>query len=420
MGDNKVSTMNDLGRSTWAEVDLNRLTDNLKEFRGVLPDHVRIMAVIKADGYGHGAYEVARAALREGAFMLGVASLEEGVELRRKGISAPVLVLGYTDPGKSGALIEFDLTPTIFHWETALAIAEKARSEGKSLPVHVKVDTGMGRIGLRTPAEVISFLERLSALEGIRIEGLFTHFATADEPEDEPENENENKDSFMQEQLRKFTEICREAENKGMHIPLKHAANSAAAIAYPQSHLDMVRIGIGMYGYYPSREIRLFPSKNLSQRISPDDNQPSEGLSGEKVKLTPVLSLKTKIIFLKKIAPGTPVSYGRTFTAQKETLVATVPLGYGDGYSRQFSNNGVMLVRGREAPVVGRVCMDMTMLDVGGIPGVSEGDEVVVYGKQHDREITVEQAAHRLGTISYELLCNISSRIPRVYVKLRT
>jgi len=205
-----------------------------------------------------------------------------------------------------------------------------------------------------------------------------------------------------------------------MHIPFKHAANSAAAIAYPQSHLDMVRIGIGMYGYYPSREIRLFPSRNLSQKINLDDAQPSKGPPREKVRLAPVLSLKTRIILLKKIAIGTPVSYGRTFIAQKETLVATVPLGYGDGYSRQFSNNGVMLVRGFEAPVIGRVCMDMTMLDVGGIPGVSEGDEVVVYGRQGDREITVEQAAHRLGTISYELLCNIGSRIPRVYVNLKT
>lgn len=371
-----------LGRPTWAEVDLSCLANNLKMFRRLLPPRIRIMAVIKADGYGHGAYEVSRVALQEGASMLGVASLEEGLELRQKGINSPILILGYTDPCQNHLLLEKDLTPAISHWEAALSLSQQALAAGKKVPVHVKLDTGMSRFGLREPAGIISLLEKLSVLPGIYVEGLFTHFATADEMEK----------GFMAEQLQRFNAVIREGEKKGIRIPLKHAANSAAAIAFPQSHLDMVRIGIGMYGYYPSDEV-----------------------SREKIKLLPVLSLKSRIVLLKKIPPGTPVSYGRTFTAAAETLVAVVPLGYGDGYSRQLSNSGVMLVRGRKVPVIGRVCMDLTMLDVGAVPDVREGDEVVVYGKQGSQEITVEQVARQLGTISYELLCNINSRIPRIY-----
>lgn len=315
--------------------------------------------------------------------MLGVASLEEGLELRKKGIDSPILILGYTDPRRNCLLLENDLTPTIFHWEAASSLSEQAVAVGKKMPVHVKLDTGMSRLGLREPADALVFLEKLSVLPGIQVEGLFTHFATADEMEK----------SFLQEQLQKFNVVIRESVKKGIHIPLKHAANSAAAIDFSESHLDMVRIGIGMYGYYPSGVV-----------------------SREKIKLHPVLSLKSRIVLLKKIFPGAAVSYGRTFTATAETLVAVVPLGYGDGYSRQLSNKGFMLVRGRKVPVIGRVCMDLTMLNVSSVPDVREGDEVVVYGKQGSQEIKVDQVAEQLGTISYELLCNISSRIPRIYI----
>ncbi len=377
-----MATIYNLGRPTWAEVNLSRLASNVREFRRILPPGVRIMAVIKADGYGHGAYEVSRAALKEGAMMLGVASLEEGLELRQKGIGSPILILGYTDPRQNCLLIENDLTPTVFQWEAAFSLSEQALALGKQVPVHVKLDTGMSRLGLQEPAHILSFLEKLSGLAGIRIEGLFTHFATADEKEK----------SFLHEQLHRFNTVIEEGEKKGIHIPLKHAANSAAAIDFPESRLDMVRIGLGIYGCYPSGEV-----------------------SREQIELRPVLSLKSRIVLLKKISPGTPVSYGRTFTAAAETMIAVVPLGYGDGYSRQLSNKGVMLVRGRDVPVIGRVCMDLTMLDVGAVPGVQEGDEVVVYGKQGSREISVDRVAEQLGTISYELLCNISNRVPRIY-----
>ncbi|HHU76987.1 MAG TPA: alanine racemase [Firmicutes bacterium] len=371
-----------LGRPTWAEIDLSRLVSNLNTFKQILPSGVRIMAVIKADAYGHGAYEVSRVALREGVSMLGVASLEEGLDLRRKGINSPILILGYTDPRQYYLVVENDLTTTIFHWEMASLLSDQAQAAGKRVPIHVKLDTGMNRLGLLEPTKIMAFLDKLSALPGIWVEGLFTHFATADELEND----------FLQEQMQKFNKIIRESKKRGMHIPLMHAANSAAAACFPQSHLDMVRIGIGMYGYYPSAAI-----------------------SREKFKLYPVLSLKSRIILLKKIYPGATISYGRTFTATKETLIAVVPIGYGDGYSRQLSNKGVMLVHGQEVPVVGHVCMDLTMLDVGSVPDAREGDEVVVYGKQGLGEIMVEKVAEQLGTISYELLCNISSRIPRIY-----
>lgn len=379
-----MASINNLGRPTWVEVDLSCLASNVREFKRILSPDVRILAVIKADAYGHGAYEVSQVVLKEGAVMLGVASLEEGLELRKKGNRSPILILGYTDPRQNRLLIDNDLTPTIFHWDAASSLSEQALALGKKVPVHVKLDTGMGRLGLQEPAQILYFLEKLSGLDGIRLEGLFTHFATADEKDK----------SFLQAQMQRFKTVIVECEKRGIHIPLKHAANSAAAIDFPESHLDMVRIGISMYGYYPSNEV-----------------------STQKIKLRPALSLKSRIILIKKISSGTPVSYGRTYAAEGETLIAVVPIGYGDGYSRQLSNKGVMLVRGRKVPVVGRVCMDLTMLNVGSVPGVREGDEVVVYGKQGLEEISVDLLAEQLGTISYELLCNISSRIPRFYIE---
>jgi len=339
------------------------------------------MAVVKADGYGHGAYQVAEVALREGAFMLGVASLEEGAYLRHKGIRAPILILGYTDSQQNLSLIKMDLRPTLFSWEAACSLSQQALALGKRVPIHVKIDTGMGRLGLTDPREAIIFLERVSALPGIILEGIYTHFATADERDK----------SFALQQLRFFKTILAACRGKKIQIPLKHVANSAAALELPESHLDMVRIGISLYGYYPSKE---------TKRV---------------IELLPVMSLKSRVIYLKKVAAGTPISYGRMYFAPQETTIATVPLGYGDGYNRLFSNRGFMLVRGQKAPIAGRICMDHTMLDVGKIPSVEVGDEVVAFGRQGRQEINVDDAAQQLGTISYEVLCNIGGRVPRVY-----
>ena len=370
-----------LGRPTWADINLTNLAFNVREFRQFLPDAVKLMAVVKADAYGHGAFEVAEVALQKGASVLGVASLEEGVALRQKGIRAPILILGYTDCRQYFSLLEMQLTPTVFSWEAASSLSQQAHSQGKRVAIHVKIDTGMGRLGLTNLRDTVNFLERVAALPGIILEGLYTHFATADESDK----------SFSRQQLRLFNNVLDACEERMINISLRHAANSSAVLELPEYHLDKVRFGIGSYGCCPSKNIN------------------------NKVKLLPVMSLKSRVIFLKKVPAGTPVSYGRTYFAPEDTIIATVPLGYGDGYNRLLSNNGFMLIRGHKAPIAGRVCMDHTMLDVGKIPFVQEGDEVVAYGRQGQEEIHVDKIAGQLGTISYEVLCNIGSRVPRVY-----
>ena len=340
------------------------------------------MAVVKANAYGHGACEVAGVALDAGAFMLGVASLEEGMSLRSRGIGAPVLILGYTDPEQAALLQEDGLTPTVFNWEGARDLAQQACALGCRIPFHFKVDTGMGRLGPANTRDALLLLKKVSALSGLKLEGVYTHFAAADEKERD----------FTVGQVVLFHQFLNAAASQGIHIPLRHAANTAAAIEYPEAALDMVRLGIGIYGYYPSSAV---------------DRQ--------KVRLQSAFSLKSRIVYLKKVSAGTPVSYGGKYLAPRETLVATVPLGYGDGLNRLLSNGGVMLVQGRRVPIAGRVCMDMTMLDVGSLSGVREGDEVVVYGHQGSEEISIDAVAMQLGTISYEILCNVSHRVPRLY-----
>ncbi len=383
-----MGIQHELGRPTWIEIDVNRLAGNIRRFREFLPGHVQIMAVVKADGYGHGALPVSEVALSEGASMLGVASLEEGAHLRQNRIAAPILILGYTDPRKNRLLLELDLLPTIFHWESAYSLSQQALGMGKRMPVHVKLDTGMGRLGLRNIRNAIGFLESVYNLPGITLKGVYTHFATADDHEDE---------SFALEQLQRFEEILKACRDKGLDIKVKHAANTAAALKYPRSHLDMVRIGIGLYGCYPGN-----------------------GVERSFVKLLPVMSFKSRIVFLKKVPAGTPISYGRSFITRGDTRIATVPLGYGDGYSRMFSNRGAMLVRGKKVPVAGRVCMDLTMLDVGKVPQVHKGDEVVVFGEQGGESILVDDLAEQLGTIHYEVLCSAGKRVPRFYLQSRT
>jgi len=371
-----------LGRPTWAEIDLSKLAANVRELRRFLPANVQLLAVVKADAYGHGSYETAKVALREGATMLGVASLEEGKSLRKKGVSAPILVLGYTDPRQSSSLLEMQLTPTVLNWETAVLFSQLTRKLGRKAAVHVKLDTGMGRLGLHNPREALLFLEKVASLPGITLEGVYTHFAKADAT---------NPD-FTLRQLSVFENVLQACREKGLSIPLKHAANSAAALKFPQAHFDLVRVGIGLYGYDPAPNLRR-----------------------ERPKLLPVMSLKSRIVFLKEVPAGTSISYGGIYTTPKKTTIATVALGYADGYSRLLSNRGAMLVRGKRAPVAGRVCMDYTMLDVGETLFAKEGDEVVAFGSQGCAEIGADELARMLGTISYEILCNTSKKVPRVY-----
>jgi len=370
-------------RPAWAEINLDHIAHNIGQFRNLIGAERKIMAVVKADGYGHGAVAVAKIALEAGADCLAVAFVEEGIELRRAGIEAPVLLLGYTDPVRFPALVEHNLTPTVFGLDTSLSFSRAAVERGIILPLQLKIDTGMGRIGL-LPDEAVEVIRQTVKLPGLRIEGLLTHLASADETDP----------SYTDEQLLLFDRIVDQCRKKDINIPLLHAANSAAAIYHPLSRYNMIRLGISLYGYYPS----------LRRGTEPVD-------------LLPALTFKSRIVYVKKVPEGTAISYGCTFRTSAESVIATVPVGYADGYSRLLSNRGEVLIRGVRTPIVGRVCMDHLMVDVTHIPGVSRGDEVVLYGRQGGEEISIEEAAALIGTVHYELLCSIDKRVPRLYFR---
>ncbi|PTX58886.1 alanine racemase [Melghirimyces profundicolus] len=373
----------DYYRDTLAVVDLDAIGHNVAEFRRRLPRSCRLMAAVKADAYGHGAVPVAREALSGGATDLAVAFLDEALELRQAGITAPILVLGHT-PGRGvKKALEQDIALTVFDGESAEEIARKAAEAGRKIRVHVKVDTGMGRLGMWED-EAVSFLFRWSRDPRVEIEGIYTHFATADEEDKE----------YAIAQHERLLRVLAQLEDGGVRIPIVHCSNSAAAIEMPDWSHGMIRLGISMYGYYPS-----------------------EVVNREAVRLRPALTLKTRIVQLKRPPAGTGISYGKTAVVNGRQWIATIPIGYADGYSRLLSNKGTALVRGKKVPVIGRVCMDQTMLDVTSAMPVEAGDEVVLYGRQGAEMVHVDEVARLLGTISYEITCKISRRIPRVYVK---
>lgn len=368
-------------RRTHVIIDLDSLAHNVKSLKGILKPETRLMAVIKADAYGHGAPEAARTVLDNGADWLGVATPDEGKQLREAGVTAPILVLsGAMEQGMS-TVVKYDLRLTVFNEGGLWRLDEEAKRQGKRVKVHLKVDTGMNRVGVHKPKRLDDVLKRISECTSLELEGLFTHFATSDEADK----------SFAILQNRRFTDTARVVEAKGYKNLLLHAANSAAILDLPETHHDMVRAGIAMYGYYPSEEVQ------------------------KKVPLVPVMKWKTVILHVKKIPAGETVSYGRTYTTARDTFVATVPIGYGDGYKRLLSNRAHVLVRGRKAPVIGRVCMDQTMIDVTDIKDVLPGDEVVLLGRQGNLSVTADQMAEWAQTISYEILLSISQRVPRVY-----
>lgn len=369
-------------RPTWAEVDLSKIGHNLQQFQSILPENTGIMAVVKADGYGHGAVKIASEALKKGAERLAVALPEEGIELREGGINAPILVFGYVAPEIVHLMQEYNLTPTIFDMITVKNFERVLKGCEKKLACHVKIDTGMGRVGV-SEEEALNLAKVINSSPVLRLEGIYTHFAAADE-EDR---------SFTLQQLKKFVSIIDRCKKEGLKIPLVHAANSAAAMACPDASFNLVRLGISLYGCYPSAYLKK-----------------------SKIKLLPALSLKSRIIFLKEVEANTPISYGCTYKTNTCSLIATVPIGYADGFMRSFSNCGQVLVKGKPVPVVGRICMDQMMIDVSGITNVCCGDEVVIYGSQGNNEIRVDEIASTAGTISYELLTAISKRVPRCYV----
>lgn len=366
-------------RPTAAKIDLAALEHNYREVVRNAEGR-KILAVVKAQAYGHGAVAVSRHLLRLGADLLGVALVEEGKELRTAGIDAPILLMGSLFPDQAETAVVLRLTPVVYTISVARALSEAALKLKTAVPVHVKIDTGMGRIGI-APEHAFAFIKDLRRLPGIDIQGLMTHFADADLREK----------GFASMQMAHFERLLQNLDAAHITLPLRHAANSAAVLDFHRALFTMVRPGLMLYGYSPL-----------------ENEQNTSGLE-------PVMSLVTRIAHLKKVAAGVPISYGRTFVTKHESLIATLPIGYADGYSRSLSNCGEALVRGARVPVVGRVCMDMCMIDVTGLVGVGEGDEVVLIGRQGTERITASDIAEKTGTIPYEVLCGISSRVPRIY-----
>lgn len=370
-------------RPVWAEIDLDSLAHNMREIRRLTHPNARVMAVIKADGYGHGAKIIAQTLLDNGADLLAVAVLDEAVELRKAGFDVPLLVLGYTSPQQYAEVVRYDIKQTVYALTSAQALSAEALRQKKHAKIHIKIDSGMGRIGYAPNEEAANEIVQISKLPGIDIEGIFTHFAIADDLDK----------NYTGEQYERFSSFCAELDRLGVHIPLRHCANSAAIIDLNGMHMDMVRAGIILYGLAPSQEVRL-----------------------DTIDLKQVMSLRARISHVKTIDAGQSVSYGRKFIADKPTAIATLPIGYADGYTRMLTGKAYALVHGVRARVVGRICMDQCMLDVTGLD-VSVGDEAVLFGRQGEGFISIDELAEALGTINYEIVCMINKRVPRVYRK---
>lgn len=373
-------TKTDIG-PTRVEINLDNIAYNIQQIGRNATPELKVMAVVKADGYGHGAVQVARVAARRGIEWLGVAKLEEGVQLRESGIQSPILILGLSGPPQAQEILKYRLSQTVYTRELARALSAQAERLGQTAKVHVELDTGMGRAGVM-PEEATSFFKEISHLQGIKVEGAFTHFSVADKKDK----------SFTELQIKRFSETIANLEKEGIPIPLKHAANSAATLDIPSSYFDLIRPGIMLYGLYPSPEVSHRPH------------------------LKPAMSFKTKVAFLKTVPAHISLSYGRTFTTKKRSRIVTLPIGYADGYTRALSNRAEVLIKGKRAPVVGTICMNMTLVDVTRIPDAEVGDEVVLFGKQDGAEISVDELASKIGTINYEVLCNVGEKGPRVYI----
>ncbi|MDD2866257.1 MAG: alanine racemase [Candidatus Omnitrophota bacterium] len=371
-------------RQTWVEIDLSAVGRNYRTLKKVLPEGTKMMVAVKANAYGHGIVEVSRKLVACGADYLGVACLDEALTLRKNLIHAPILNLGAFLKSDVAVLIDNDVTATVTDYPMAVELNKVAGALKKKAKIHVKIDTGMGRLGV-WHSEADDFILKLCALPHLSIEGLYTHFPSADTDE-----------AFTRSQITMFCALVTKLEIKGVKIPLKHSANTMAVVGYKDAHFNLVRPGLAVYGLHPT-----------------------QALIG-KVDLTPVMSFKTRIVYLKDVARGRSISYGRTHITKSDTVIATLPVGYGDGYNRQLSNKGRVLVNGEFCPVVGVVCMDQTMIDVGHLKGRQQvprlEDEVVLAGTQKGKIIRMEEIAHLCRTIPYEVVCWISPRVPRVYI----
>ena len=370
-------------RPVWAEIDLDSLKYNIKNIKKIVGDK-EVIAVVKADAYGHGAIDIVPTLLENGASKLAVAMISEAIELRRNNINESILILGYTPLDYGDELIKYDIEQTVFDYKYAKELSNIAIAMGKKARIHIAIDTGMGRIGFMPNEESVNDIINISKLEGIEIIGLFTHFATSDE---------EDK-SYSHEQYEKIIRISNLLKEKGLNIPFKHVSNSGAIIDLPETYLDGVRAGIILYGYYPSNEV-----------------------NKERLKLKPVLTLKAKIAHIKELDKDMYISYGRTFKTNRKSIIATLPIGYADGYVRNLSGKVKVLVNGKFASVVGRICMDQCMIDITDIPGIKVGDEVILLGEDNGIKYNADDLGKELNTINYEILCLIKERIPRVYIK---
>lgn len=372
-----------LHRPVWAEIYLDHLAHNLNQIRQHLSPSIPICGVIKANGYGHGAVMMARELERLGAEHLAVATLTEAMELRNSGCQMPILILGYTPEEKAPLVIEKHFKQTIYTLEQARAFSQAAVSADQRVCLHLKIDTGMSRLGFQTTDEAADEIAELCQYPGLEVEGVFTHYAAADDADK----------SETHQQLAKFQWLVKALEERKCMIKLKHTANSAAIIDLPETHMDMVRAGIMLYGLYPSADV-----------------------DHSRFKLKRLMALKTRVAHVKTIAAGTGVSYGLTYRPSNPAVIATLPVGYADGFARLLGGKAEVMIKGQKVPVVGRICMDQCMVDVTGLD-VRRGDEVTLYALTSDKGDTVDDIARKLGTINYEITCMVSRRVPRVYIR---
>lgn len=375
--------MNKMIRPVWAEIDLDAIKYNIDSIKRRV-DTKELIAVVKADAYGHGALDVSKTLVENGATKLAVAVITEAMELRHGNINTPIMILGYTPLEFAADLINYDIEQTIFDLEYATKLSEIALNLGKKAKVHVALDTGMGRIGFLINDNSLNEILKISSLKGLEVVGIFTHFATADESDK----------NYSNKQYKKFTDFNEKLISKGVNIPLKHVSNSGAIIDMPNTYLDGVRAGIVLYGYYPSEDV-------LKQNLD----------------LKKAITIKTQVAHVKILDKNEYVSYGRKFKTERKSIIATLPIGYADGYSRALTGKAKVIINGKFAPVVGTICMDQCMIDVTDIGDVHVGDEIIVLGKDKDLKFDADDMAKAMGTINYEVLCMIKQRIPRVYIE---
>lgn len=368
-------------RPVWAEIDLEAIRHNLNEVRRLVGTATEIMAVVKADGYGHGAFKIAQTAIEQGATWLGVSLPEEGIALRQAGIEVPILVFEPLQTNQVKVFLEYDLVATSCNWDSMIGLSETAHLSGKVAKVHIKVDTGMGRIGVHW-SKAVDFIKKVTELPGIQVDGIYSHLACADEQDK----------NYAEQQLERFSKLLAVLKTATILPEKVHLANSAAVIDLPAAYFNMVRPGIMIYGLFPSSEV-----------------------NRAKVILKSAFTLKTKIVFMKRVPAGTGISYGLKYYTKRETTIVTIPIGYADGWSRLLTHKAQALVAGKKFPIVGTICMDQCMIDVGDEP-VELGQEVVLIGAQGTETIATDTIADLLGTINYEVTCMISDRVPRIYL----